>query len=382
MLCIKCRNELPEGSKYCNVCGRKQTAQKKKRTHKRAHGTGTISKDPRYKNQYIAHAPAIASGLGRVYLGAFATMAEAQDAISEYIKHGRPELHSATVEDIYNLWSESHYKEITGLSVHKYKAYWKRFESISSMKMSEVRTAHLQTIVNKEDVTPQVAYEIKVLAKALCKVAMENDLLDKNYAEFLKLPKIERKEKMIFSSEQLKTLWDNTDIPDVRTILVMIYMGFRVGEVLQLRTENIHIDEGYIIGGEKTEAGRNRIVPFPPEIPEIKEFVSEWLDNADASGSLFPISYTSFKDRNYYETLINLGIVDGYMKNYKPVFNSANHITPHSTRHTFASLSSAAGMRPENLQKIIGHANYQTTANIYIHQDVEALQNEMSKLKK
>jgi integrase len=39
-------------------------------------------------------------------------------------------------------------------------------------------------------------------------------------------------------------------------------------------------------------------------------------------------------------------------------------------------------MRPENLQKIIGHANYSTTADVYIHLDVAALEQEMSKLKK
>ena len=31
-------------------------------------------------------------------------------------------------------------------------------------------------------------------------------------------------------------------------------------------------------------------------------------------------------------------------------------------------------MRPENLQKIIGHADYSTTADIYIHKDIAELQ--------
>lgn len=383
MLCVKCRKDIPDSSAFCCYCGKKQTAKKKKRTHKRAHGTGTISKDTRYKNQYIAHAPAIASGSGRVYLGAFPTMAAAQKAIDEYLKHGRPELYNATVEDIYKIWSENHFKNIMPSSSRNYKTYWEKFAPISSMKMSDLRTAHLQMIVNGKGVTPQIAYEIKVIAKALCKIGMENDLLDKNYAEFLKLPKIERKEKVIFTADQLKILWDHSDDEKVQTILVMVYMGFRVGEVLQLKTENIHLDEGYIIGGEKTEAGRNRVIPFPPEIPEIKEFVSHWLNNADSEGNLFSCCYATFCRDIFYTTLIDLKIVDGYVDdNYKVKFNSKIHITPHSTRHTFASLSSAAGMRPENLQKIIGHANYQTTANIYIHQDIAALQSEMCKLKK
>ena len=57
-------------------------------------------------------------------------------------------------------------------------------------------------------------------------------------------------------------------------------------------------------------------------------------------------------------------------------------LTPHCTRHTFASLSSASGIKPESLQKIIGHANYSTTAEVYIHQDIAKLIEEMSKIKR
>ena len=81
-------------------------------------------------------------------------------------------------------------------------------------------------------------------------------------------------------------------------------------------------------------------------------------------------SYDKFKREVFYKGLSDAGLLT----------DDENHLTPHSTRHTFASLSSAAGMHPENLQKIIGHANYSTTAEIYIHQDIETLKTEMSKL--
>ncbi|MFR8294834.1 MAG: hypothetical protein ACLVAU_11750 [Ruminococcus sp.] len=38
----------------------------------------------------------------------------------------------------------------------------------------------------------------------------------------------------------------------------MIYTGFRIGEVFTILKENVHLDEGYIIGGIKTEAGKDR----------------------------------------------------------------------------------------------------------------------------
>ena len=47
--------------------------------------------------------------------------------------------------------------------------------------------------------------------------------------------------------------------------------------------------------------------------------------------------------------------------------------TPHATRHTYTTRAVKEGLAPEMLQKILGHANYSTTANIYTHIDAETL---------
>lgn len=380
MKCRKCGQKIKKDSVFCSYCGVKQEVQPKKRTRKRAHGTGTISKDKRYKNQYIAHAPASSRGLGRIYLGSYPTAAAAQAALEDYAKKGRPDLYNATVEDIYTRWSESHYKNISEGTARGYISSWHHMKSIKDIKMSELRTAHLQAIVDSFNGQRGAATSFRVLAKALCEYAMENDLLDKNYAKFVKLPKVEKAEKVIFTKEQLAVLWRHSDDPNVQTILVMIYMGFRMGEILSFTPENIHLDEGYIIGGIKTDAGKNRTVPFPPSIPNIKDFVSNWLIDAVPGEKLFKMSEQNFRIKCFYKTLIDLGLIEGHMENYVPVFDSEHHLTPHSTRHTFATLSVEAGMSLKELQAIIGHANIQTTLGIYTHTSADVLQSEMGKL--
>lgn len=52
-------------------------------------------------------------------------------------------------------------------------------------------------------------------------------------------------------------------------------------------------------------------------------------------------------------------------------------LTPHSARHTCATRLAAAGARPEDIQQILGHADYAVTANTYINQDVSTLANSM-----
>ena len=206
MLCKKCSQELPDNAVYCYLCGKKQTTAPKIRHRKRAHGTGTIRKDSRCRNPYIAIAPASPNGSGRTYLGSYPDIKSAQAALEDFVKNGRPELYNATLADIYALWSNVHYEHIADATT--YKAMWKRMEAIYSVKMSDIRAAHFQPFVDAAT-SKSAADKIKSLAVMLCRYAMENDLVDKNYAEFVRLPKFEKTEKIIFTAEQLETLWQH-----------------------------------------------------------------------------------------------------------------------------------------------------------------------------
>ena len=373
MQCKICERKIPNDSLFCKYCGADQQVHPK-----RANGTGTINIDTRYRNRYIVHAPA--HGKTRLYIGAFPTLDKAEKALSEYIKKRHSRLRNATVNDVYEAWSDTHFTHICEKTAKSYKSAWKHFEPIKNILMSEIRTADLQDIVNAHSGVG-VSRGIKTLAKALCKYAMENDIIDKNYADFIQLPKTERAEKLTFTSEQIAALWKHSDDKRVRIILVMIYMGFRISELLELKRDNVHLEKGYIRGGKKTAAGRDRIIPFPPNIPEIKEFVAEWIPTAGENGTLLPYKERAFRINVFYAPLIQLGMIDAYInKNHNVIFASPCHLTPHSTRHTFASLSVAAGMRPEYLQRIIGHARFHTTADVYVHLTDEMLIQEMGKL--
>jgi integrase len=55
-------------------------------------------------------------------------------------------------------------------------------------------------------------------------------------------------------------------------------------------------------------------------------------------------------------------------------------LTPHKCRHTFASLRAAASLDTVAIQRIIGHADYSTTANIYTHINTNQLKKEIEKI--
>ena len=66
----------------------------------------------------------------------------------------------------------------------------------------------------------------------------------------------------------------------------------------------------------------------------------------------------NWRERAYYDTLDRLGVAK---------------ISPHKARHTFASRGAKAGVPQIVLQHLMGHANYETTADYYTHVDLAQL---------
>lgn len=388
MICKKCGKENPDNAPFCCWCGKKQSAEQKK-TRRRARGSGTISKDSRYKNPWRAIAPPVIKGKSGKCIGYYATAKEAQQALDTYMNEKRPDLYNATLGKIYELWSANHYETVSDGTVYVYRAAYKSIIELSRYRFRELKTADFQRVIDAkaaEGASPQKLESIKVLCGLLCKYAMQNDIIGKNYASFIKLPKKEKKEKQIFTAHDLDVLWSHTDDKRVQVILTMCYTGFRIGEIAALTPADIH--DTYMVGGEKTEAGKNRIVPFPPNVPEIEQFVRSWIP--DCKDTLIGLPAPRFRNERFYPCLAELGLIDppelrpckDHGKDSMREVYVNPRLTPHSTRHTFASLSVAAGMPPETLRKIIGHAAYSTTAEIYVHKNLDDLSSGMSLIKR
>lgn len=384
LLCKKCGKDIPDGAPFCCWCGKKQIAEQK-RTRRRARGTGTVGRSQHDPSKWRAFAPPLIKGTPGTFLGsAFKTRREAEQAIESYLNEARPDMYNITLAKIYEMWSSKHFETLTDSGRCGYTSAYSDIAELHKMKMRDIKTADYQRCIDavSQKFSRSKCEKIRQLCSQLCKFAMQNDVIDKNYASFLVLPKSEKKEKQIFSPTERALLWSHSDDNRVRLVLFMIYTGFRIGEVSEITPERIHLDGGYIVGGLKTEAGRDRLVPLPPSIPEITDFVRAWLSGSQSSP--FGVPKNSLRQYWFYPALSDLGIIDPPVYNKKSRKNEYKdpRLTPHATRHTFASLSAAAGMRPDDLQKIIGHTDYATTADIYVHPNVETLRDAMNVLSK
>lgn len=348
---------------------------------KRENGTGSIVRRKLAGGtRYVAYAPAVyrEDPDGRVRkhqqkLGSFEKKTDARAALDDYLKHPTSKYHY-TLRNLYLEWKQVAFQDITRQTQTNYTTCWAKIEScplaLADKPLREITTAQLRQVLDHyaQSLSKSYITKLKALMTQLYDYALENNIVDRNYASLVKLPKMESGKVRAFSDLEFRKLekgWEQ--IPGGDACLVLCYTGFRVTEFCELTRFSYDPKEQTLTGGLKTDAGRDRVVPVHPKIQGI---VSRWF--TDSAGPLYPRkdgrahSKDSFLRTVWRPCMAKLGLPED--------------LTPHAARHTCATRLSAAGVPAEDIQRILGHADYSVTANTYINQDLAALRQSMEKV--
>ena len=346
VICTKCGKTIEDGSVFCNWCGKKQVTQKKK-TAKRASGSGAIRKlAGKRARPYQARMPKTLESIG-----CFKTVAEAEAALAQAIQKQAPDIFTLTLAEVYEDFTSSPYFE--GLSETAQKRHitsWKRLAPLYSVKVSQLNTGHFQRIANQmrnEGVKRATLEKYRNLCSLLCKEAMRNGAMATNYGALVQLPEKDSEERTPFTNAQVAQIWGEWQAGDqtAGTIILLCYTGMRPNE---LKTIERH--DGYIITGSKTEKGRDRIIPYP-------DFVEPILDSMDFS----KFDLNNWRRRKFNPLMEKLGI---------------EGCVPYSCRHTYSNIQKRRNIDPEIMMDIMGHEDYATAVENYHHiteDDIERL---------
>ena len=362
MLCKKCKKEILEESKFCNYCGAKQVRERSPK--KRGNSQGTVYKDK--NGTWIAdytigwdEVDGVLRRRRRKKRG-FATKNDAL-AYLPNLKQDLPQQDmNVKFKDLYKKWMDQHQEKVVKSTINCYKSAYKYFSSLYYVEIAKIRTEHMQKCIDECPHGKRTKENMKALGTSLWKYAMQLDIVDKNYAEYLYIKKEEQAEKIAFSKEQLDTMWANVKtVPNLKYVLVLCYTGMRLSEMLGAMTKDYDPQKGYFITGVKTDAGKNRVITISPKIrPFFEEF-------GQGKRLFTELSAKKFRNELYYPALQELG--------YDPLNEDGTHInTPHICRHTFATLMKNVPAPPTDKQKLIGHSKFEMTAH-YTHTDIESL---------
>lgn len=357
MICVKCKKEITDGSAFCPLCGKKQ-AREPRKTMKRANGMGSVYKlsDKRRRRPWVALK-------NKVIIGYYPTKTDALTALESFSGRDLSERYNMTFAEAYELWSDEHFRSVKEKGEEAYRNAFKNHAvMLHGMKMRDLRTADYQAVIDELDKAGKsrsTMEKCQQLFGQLSRWAVREEISTTDFAQFVKIPQKEKAEKEIFTDEEIKVLFKNDADSTARIILILIFTGVRIGELFSAPKSAVNIQDGYMVGGEKTKAGRDRIIAFPDCI---LKYVSDLYDAAPDGGKLIDgyggdKSPNNFRKRQYYPTLERLGI---------------RKLNPHCTRHTFITRAVKQGVDMDELLRIVGHVDKDTT-QLYLHDEAETI---------
>lgn len=341
---------------------------------RRLNGTGSVYKlSGNRRNPWVAVTSTVIDGTKKQekkVIGYCATKTEAMKLLEAFNVGVYEVPNKITLQQLYDEWLED--KEFSNSAAKSYNMAWNYISIYKGMKFSELRAAHVQYTINevvKAGKGYSTAKSVKTLWSQLYKHAIKNDISIKDYSKYIDMPKNEATNKIRFTDAEIKRLFEIAKADIYATpILIMIYTGLRIGELMQLTKFNIDLDNMVITGGIKTDAGKDRIIPIHKKI---QGFIKEWYNKEGTT--LIVNKRNQPMTANHYR--------EAYFKSIMNDNNFRKELTPHSCRHTFASMLAASGVDTVHIQKLIGHTDYSLTANIYTHPEIKELQKAVSQMK-
>ena len=375
---------------------------------KRGRGEGSVTYDRRRKryrarvtigwetNEETGRTKQIVKTLGSNYK----TKGEATSALAEYLKNPY-DLNNKdiTFEQLYKKWFDEYIDTDEHESIkYRVKAAYRYCSLIYNKKFREITIIDMKDCIYKGTATcvrgkykgeqrlasPQSKEIIKYLFNHIYDYALEARLVERNYAREFTLDKkvFQEKEKnykskVPFSKEEIDKLWKSIEfVPFADMIVYACYSGWRPTELIKLKIKDVDLKNGFVKGGMKTSAGKNRLVPIHPLVSSI---VEKYYKEAKSVGSDY-----LFNDIN---NKLGIGLsYDQYLSRFNKVMNALHfrtEITPHYTRHTFITKAKSreVNMNEYVLKIIVGHDVGDLTEHVYTHRELNDLKEEMYKIK-
>lgn len=293
-------------------------------------------------------------------LGYYATRKEAALALAAYNTSPTDLTRKdITFAEVFAIWSAKHFEKYPSSKASLVPVFNKYCASLHEMAMIDIRAIHLQGAMDAAaQFSTSTHHKIKAIMVNSFKYCLENDIVQKDYSQFVQLPAASKpkRENFFTRSELDKVLAAGPD--DIT--LVLLHTGMRIGELFSIKLADVRLSLRYIeVHGTKTK-NADRIVPIHKDILPIierrmRESTGEYLFTNSAGGK---VDYSSYTKKHFKPFMSALGL----------------HQTPHATRHTFISLMDSAGVSSNSvtLKRIVGHSN-STVTHHYTHKEISEL---------
>lgn len=175
-----------------------------------------------------------------------------------------------------------------------------------------------------------------------------------NKFKYIEYAKQENRLPIVFSVDEMQRLINAVENTKHKAIICLMYsVGLRVGEIINLKIENIDSSR-MIINIRDAKGGFDRQVPLDDSLLNLlRKYFKEYKPKEYLFNGQFDIKYS---ERS----------VQQFLQKYTKLAGINKHVHPHLIRHNCATHMVEEGTDINLIQKILGHKNVKTT-NIYLH---------------
>ncbi len=301
-------------------------------------------------------------------------------------------------------------------------------------KLQDIQPDQLQQFINSKSTggrldgksggnSAKTVLNIRNMIHAALKQAYINGLVSRNAADFVKAPKQQKKEMQVLTVDEQAALTvaannDKYGCP----IVLALYTGMRIGEVLSLKREDVCLDKDEAVihvrtsikreykdsstanyevfndsGDNKTVLMRSTPKTFSskrdiPLVPEAVEVIKKQLEinksdkeNAGMAyndyGFIFSNAIGQPFDQRTYADHFNRIVAAAGIEKVIQLGTDGVSVGFHTLRHTFATRAVENGMDILVLSRILGHSSPTTTLNKYGHVLHEHMKSSMEKIR-
>jgi integrase len=251
--------------------------------------------------------------------------------------------------------------------------------ALGAMRITDVSPLHIEKLLQSRLASGSSAKTVRNLVgllQSIFSLAVDNDLISRSPVRDRHKPRVSRSEKPVWSPEQLKQIVDSVPNYHRSFFTCAMLTGARLGELLGLQWKHIDFElkkleikqalwEGELVL-PKTE-GSVRVIYFGPSLLGAFTSQRQNSNHNDPNDFVFckeggsPLNPDVLRRDVLYPTLDRLGITR--------ISRAAGF---HTFRHSAATIVNQKTGNLKLVQKLLGHSNLSTTADVYTHTSADA----------